>query len=76
MAECEGMAYVTEDGDLVAATVAPNEVAVMANAILLGSQGHVVPRGSWTEDMVRGAYADVMRGLGRIAKVKITTVDN
>lgn len=76
MTDCIAYGYVTEEGDIVSATVGPNEIAVMANAILLGSNGGTVPQGNWTENMVRGAYGAIMQGRGRIVRVKITTLDN
>ena len=76
MGETTAFGYVTEQGDIVSATVGPNETAVMANAILLASNGGTVPRGDWTEKMLRGAYDAVLQGRGRITRVKITTLDN
>lgn len=54
MAEDTGYAYVEDDGKIVVPTVGINETAVMANAVLVGSRGHIVPRGNWTEEMIRG----------------------
>ena len=76
MAEAEGMAYITEENEIAVATVAPNEIAVMANAILLGTGGHTVPRGDWTEEMLRATYHSVFKERGRIGRVRVVTIDN
>lgn len=76
MAEDTGYAYVEEDGKIVVPTVSINEIACMVTAIAMGSQGHIVPRGNWTEEMIKGAFDGVTGGKGRIAQVVIKTLDH